>query len=246
MDAIIHLDRLRCVTPQLRKGVPDLYVWAVLLWVDDTTIMSGQLVGSSAPGHPAARLVIKTGVTAGDHAPMPSVQGRFTHRFDDDLVRRDIAIVVAMFEKRRTPHRAVRAGYDAFVSEVPAAVVEFALSHGGNAPEGEADRREVADAVRPKVEWAVRSTLSNLEKLWATVGLRRLDEEIGVNSLSASIDDGNKPFTLTFGGARKSFNSKLRGDGEVDGHEDGHYEIDGRLELRTPPDQLTPEQKFPS
>lgn len=228
IDAFIHLDRLRCLSEHDGSGHSEPYVWTVLLWVDDTTIMSGKLVGSSAPGNASSRVVIKEGIKAGETVTMPSAQNRFAHRFEDNLDRRDIAIVVALLEEDETPDRAVRAGYDAFVREVPAAVVDFALSHGGNAPETDAERQEVADAVRPKIESAVRGALSNFEKFQIAIGSLDLDDEVGFDSVSRRIDDGDTTFTLAFEKTVRlppPFNTEIK----------NHYEIDGRVELRQPP-----------
>ncbi|HVL93156.1 MAG TPA: hypothetical protein VM264_07410 [Acidimicrobiales bacterium] len=228
VDAFVHLDTLRCIAEHDGNGHSEPYAWTVLLWVDDTTITSGELVGSSAPGNASARLVAKAGIRPGDAVAMPTAQRRFGHRFEDGLDRRQIAIVVALFEEDELPARAVRAGYDVFVDEVPRAVADFALSHGGNAPETDAERQEVADAVRPKVESAIRGALSNFEKFQIAIGSLDVDDQIGFSAASAKVDDGDRAFTLRFEKTVRlppPFNQEIT----------NHYEIDGRFEFRLPP-----------
>jgi hypothetical protein len=86
-------------------GHSEPYVWTLLIWLDDTTIGSGQFVGSIVQGNvQSSRAVIKEGMKAGERAPMPSVRKAFSHRFEDDLNFRFIGIVVAMFEQDDTPY----------------------------------------------------------------------------------------------------------------------------------------------
>jgi hypothetical protein len=225
IDAFVHLDRLRCLSEHDGSGHSEPYLWAMLLWVDDSTLTTSELIGSTAPGNAAARLVVGSGMSAGDSAAVPSRQASFAHRFEDGLERRDLALVVAMFEHDETPDRAVRAGYDAFVREVPKAVVDFALTHGLRAPETEAEREEVAAAVRPRVEAAVRDALSGFEKFQIAIGSLGLDDELGFNAVARSVDDGDESFTLSF---RKALRTPF-------GEFVQHYELDGRVELRQPP-----------
>lgn len=232
VDAFIHLDRLRCLAETDGNGHSEPYVWSVLLWVDDTTIGSGQIVGSTAPGNvQASRAVIKDGIKAGEEASMPAVQRSFAHRFEDDLDMRNVGIVVAMSEEDESPSDAVRAAYSAFVRELPRAVADF-IRTNLRAPETEAERKEVADKVRPKVRSAFEDSLSSFEKLQVFLGSLDLDDEIGFDSWFTEIDSQEptqRAFTLSFEktvtiptpfGPRTTTN---------------HYEIDGRFELREPP-----------
>jgi len=227
VDAFIHLDRLRCIRfPS--NGHSEPYAWILLLWVDDTTIMSGELVGSTALGNvQGARAVIKAGIKAGEEAAMPTAQRTFARRFADNLERREIAVVVALFEEAETPGDAVRAGYNAFRLEVPDAVVAFALTHGLQPPATDEEVEEVAAAVRPKIVSAGRGALSAFEKFQVAIGTLNLDAEIGFETWSGDIKDGNKAFTLHF---EKTFVLPF-----VNTPVTIIYEIDGRLELRDPP-----------
>jgi hypothetical protein len=227
VDAFIHLDRLRCLAEQDASGHSEPYAWTVLLWVDDTTIGSGQFVGSSAPGNASARLVIKGGMREGDQATMPSRQRTFARRFEDGLAVRNIGIVVALFEEDETPPDAVRAGYDAFVRELPRALAQF-VRENLRGPETDAEREEIADAVRPKVREAVEDELSAFEKVQVFLGSLDLDDELGFDAALTAIDESEgdpRPFTLTFEKSATILGVQIR----------NHYELDGRFELREPP-----------
>lgn len=222
LDAFISLDRLRCLAEDDASGHSEPYVWTVLLWVDDNTIGSGQIVGSLAPGNlQGARAVVKEGMKAGDDAPMPSAQRTFARRFEDGLSIRQIGIVVAMFEEDETPDDAVRAAYDAFRRELPAAVAEFIGTHL-RGPENDQEREEIADQVRPKVKAAGADALSTTEKLQVFLGTLNLDDEVAFASFFSEIEGDaqeTRSFTLAF----------------VSDDERNHYEIDGRFQLRPPP-----------
>lgn len=224
VDAFVHLDRLRCLAEKDASGHSEPYVWPVLLWVDDTTIGSGQIVGSSALGNVrGSRVVIKEGIQAGEQAAIPSVQRSLARRFEDGLTVRNIGLVVAMFEEDETPQDAVRAAYSAFVRELRAAVAEFIRTHL-RGPETDEERAQIAAEVRPKVRAAGEGALSNFEKLQVFLGNLNLDDEIGFDTFFQDVaeiedDESDTSFTLSF----------ATSDG------DNHYEIDGRLELRQPP-----------
>jgi hypothetical protein len=158
---------------------------------------------------------------------MPSAQRTFAHRFADNLERREIAVVVALFEEDETPGDAVRAGYNAFVGELPDAVVAFALTHGLQPPATDEEVEEVAAAVRPKVASAVEGALSFFEKAQVAIGTLDLDDQIGFDTWSGDIKDGDKAFTLHF--EKMMFVPIINTPVTVT------YEIDGRLELRDPP-----------
>lgn len=222
VDAFIHLDRLRCLAEDDASGHSEPYVWTVLLWVDDATIGSGQIVGALAPGNvQGSRAVVKEGIKAGEGGPMPAAQRSFARRFEDGLTVRQAGIVVAMFEEDETPEDAVRAAYDAFRRELPAAVAQFIRTHL-RGPETDEEREEVAAQVRPKVRAAGEGALSNFEKLQVFLGTLNLDDEVGFATFFSEIQDDQQdaqPFTLSF----------------LSKDEHNHYEIDGRFELRMPP-----------
>jgi hypothetical protein len=228
VDAIIHLDHLRCLAEWDDHGHSEPYVWTLLIWLDDTTIGSGQFVGSIAPGNvQGSRTVIKEGMKAGERAPMPSVQKAFSHRFEDDLNFRFIGIVVAMFEQDDTPLDAVRAGYDAFVRELPRALADFMRIN--RRPPDEEERKDIANKVGPKIFVAFWDALSAYEKLQVFLGKLNLDDLIGNDTFFTEIDSNET--------AVSRFTLKFENTIALDTKEEvtNHYELDGRFELREPP-----------
>lgn len=219
VDAIIRLNRVLCHAESDGTGHSEPYVWTLLIWVDDTTLATPQLVGVSAPGNvTGSRAVIKEGMKAGERASLPSVQRAFAHRFEDDLDRRTIGLVVAMLEWDETPADAVRAACSAFVRELPRALARFISTHL-RGPENDREEQEIADEVSPKVRAAGEDALSNWEKIRVALGTLDLDDEIGFDSWFTTVEQGSEPedFRLSFE------------------NDSNHYEIEGRFELREPP-----------
>jgi hypothetical protein len=169
-------------------------------------------------------------MTAGEQAPMPAVQQAFAHRFEDNLSRRTVGIVVVMLEQDDTPEAAVRAAYSAFVRELPLAVADFILTNS-RAPETD-EYEQIAAAVRPKVRAAARDALSAWEKLQVFLGNLKLDDDIGFATSFLTIDERESvpgPFTLQFEKLAKVI---ILGQ-EITIH--NHYELAGHFELRKPP-----------
>ena len=65
-DAIIVLERLQCVRESDGTGHSEPYIWPTLLWIDDTTLTTPELVGVTAPALGNARVVIKSDMRAGE------------------------------------------------------------------------------------------------------------------------------------------------------------------------------------
>lgn len=224
IDAFIHLDRCRCLVEHDGTGHSEPYIWTVLIWVDDTTIGSGRIVGSRAPSEfQGARAVIRAGMRAGQEASLPPVQRSFAHRFEDGLTVRRIGLVVVLLEEDETPDDAVRAAYKAFVRELPPAIADFIRSNG-RGPETAAERGQIVAAVQPKVVAAGRDALSAFEKLQVFLGSLDLDDQLAFGTFFAEVGGGgpDDPFTLRL----------IEGSAA---NPKQHYEIDGRLELRPPP-----------
>lgn len=224
IDAFIHLDRFRCLVEHDGNGHSEPYIWTVLIWVDDTTIGSGQIVGSAAPSEfQGARAVIKAGMRAGQEASLPAVQRSFAHRFEDGLTIRRIGLVVVLLEEDETPDDAVRAAYKAFVRELPPAVADFIRSFG-RGPETSEERRQIVATVQPKVVAAGRDALTAFQKVQVAIGSLDLDDQLGFDTSFMEVDGpaSARAITLRLVEGRAA-NPKQ------------HYEIDGRVELRPPP-----------
>lgn len=221
-DAFIHLDKLRCLAEEDGSGHSDPYAWTILLWIDDTTIASPNIVGARAPGNlQASRELIDRNMRPGDTAPMPAVQRSFAHHFADGLGIRQIGVIVTLLEADETPDAAVRAAYDAYVSELPRAIGEFIRVHR-RGPQTEKERQQIAAEVRPKVIAASKDALTGWQKFRIAIGTLNLDDQIDFEFFFTAVPDSQpspEPFTLEF----RTANGR------------NHYALDGRFELLPPP-----------
>jgi hypothetical protein len=193
--------------------------------VDDTTIASGEIVALTAPALGSARRVIKDSMRAGQTADIPPVVGVLRTRFEDNLTTRRLLLVVTLLENDETPKAAMQAGFQAFVSELRAAVIEniFELSEA----EGEAlDAliKKINERVASSVKSAIKGGLSSWEKAKVLAGILDLDDAVG--SAFTSFGSGAlvpTTFTLTIESTLPlpfNFTSTQK------------YEIQGQLQLR--------------
>jgi hypothetical protein len=229
VDAVIHLDRLRCLEEWDERGHSEPYLWPVLLWVDDTMIGEGRF-GATAPGKLlGAREVVSKGMKAGGSAELPAVQRTFSHRFDDGMILRAVGIVVAFFERDDTPDEAVVAAYEVYVSELPLAFADFVRTHL-RGPETPEEKKTVMEAVQPKLEAAGIAAMSTWEKVHFWLGKMSTDDYFGFDQFFKRLEDPLPPdesFTLA---VDQRFTS--RGPFGRASEAENRYEVDGRLELR--------------
>src|SRR5512144_2923481 len=107
-NAIITLQRLRCIREAGEGGEGSApYLWPVLLWIDDATAT----VGAVTPPVEYARIVIKNGMHANETADIFASVGVLDHRFDDDLTKHQLILVVALWEANDTSVAALNAGF---------------------------------------------------------------------------------------------------------------------------------------
>lgn len=214
-DAIITLQRLRCIRESDGTGHSEPYIWPVLLWIDDNTLATPNLVGVTAPALGNARIVIKNDMRAGQTADIPLSVGALRVRFEDGLSIRRLILAVALWEEDETPEAAMRAGFQAFSSELRAAVADnlFALSQASD-EEQDAIVAAIKSRVKDKVKSAIENGLTGWQKTRVFIGTLNLDDII--DSAFKSISDIlSTPITLTFGVGSSN-----------------DYEIQGKLEAR--------------
>jgi hypothetical protein len=160
-DAIITLERLLCTRESDGTGHSEPYVWPVLLFVDDNTLNTSNLVGVTAPALGNARVVIKSDMRAGQTADIPTSVRTLRVRFEDGLSIRRMILAVALWEEDETPEKAMRAGYQAFSGELRAAVADnlFALSQATE-EQTEELTKTIKARVKGKVESAIKDGLT--------------------------------------------------------------------------------------
>ncbi len=176
-DAIIVLQNLQCISLSDASGRAP-YIWPVLLWIDDNTLMTPDLVGVTGPVLGDARVVLKDDMHAGETADIPYPLGTLGVRFEDHLNIRRLILVVALLEKHDTPEAAMWAGFKAFSSELRAAVADnlFSLNDEGQ-------RQQIIADIKMRVESSVRSAIRNAltgpQKIGVFLGTLHLDQERG-------------------------------------------------------------------
>jgi hypothetical protein len=179
-DAILVLERLRCLRESDGSGHSEPYIWPVLIWIDDDTLATPALVGVAAPALGNARVVIKNDMRAQEEADIPGSVGSLRVRLDDNQTIRRLILAVALWEDDETPQKAMRAGYTAFVAEMGSAIADnlFALS----AANTDEERQPLIDAitarVKAKVESAIRNALTGWQKARVAIGTLNLDDFI--------------------------------------------------------------------
>jgi hypothetical protein len=225
IDAIVLLERLRCITLKNTESRTEPYIWPVVIRVDDNTLASPDRVAVTAPVVGDARVVIKNSMRVGETADIPSSVGILRTRFEDNLTTRRLILVVALLEEDESPGSAVRAGFQAFMSELRAAIVENLFDLSG--AEGEDLQQlinQITDRVRRRVKSAIENSLSTFEKAEILAGTLNLDDAIA----SAFTSFGKPvlvpaPITLTFESTARVVLGIVATQ---------KYEIHGQLQLR--------------
>lgn len=214
-DAIVLLNELRCIRESDGSGGSEPYLWPVLIWIDDNTLATPELVGATGPVIGSARVVIKSGMRAGETAAIPASVGVRRVRFEDDLATRRLILAVAMWEHDETPTAAMRDGFRAFQSELQEAIADnlFALaSASGQALD---DLIAAIEArVRDRVRAAIKDGLSWWQKARVVAGTLNLDDIVGSQFVSFE--------TLAAGPLNLTFRS---GD-------DNEYRVEGNLRVQ--------------
>ncbi|MER3513395.1 MAG: hypothetical protein C4310_02500 [Chloroflexota bacterium] len=95
-DAIITLERLRCIRESDASGHSEPYIWPTLLWTDGNTLATPSLVGVTSPVLGNTRVVIKNAMRAGQTADIPPSVGALRVRFEDGLTIRRLIPAVAL------------------------------------------------------------------------------------------------------------------------------------------------------
>ena len=181
IDVAVELNSLRCIKEHDGSGHSEPYLWTAVIAGSDAG------VDVQAPGVGAgARVVVKSGMRAGDQVQVPSAQRRFSHRFPDGVSRPIIGLVVALLEKDELPGSAVNAGYRRFLKEVEAEVKRYGQTH--NALPTDEDIKSIAATIKKKVKTSVENDLSFGEKAKVVVGLLDLDDTLAFAARFESVD----------------------------------------------------------
>jgi hypothetical protein len=194
---VVVLERLRCVREDDGSGHSEPYIWPVLLWIDGTTLEDPEKVGVAAPAVDRARVVIKHDMGPGETAPIPGSVGVLSAQVEDGF--QAMILVVALWEHDETPIVAVKAGFNAFSSELRAAVAARLVELSSSSEE---DRAQVIKEITEQVYKAVTSAILTVMSQWPQL-LLLMDDVIGsdIMTLTALPDPSAPiPISLAFGG----------------------------------------------
>ena len=224
-DAIVLLEKLRCLKLINTETRTEPYIWPVLIRIDDNTLNTPELVAMQTPVLGNARVVIKDSMRAGETASIPASVGILRTRFEDNLVTHRLLLVVGLLENDETPESAMEAGFKAFNSELQAAIAEnlFALA-GADEEETKAIVKEISKRVEGRVRSAIENGLSAYEKAKVFAGILNLDDFNGSDFKSFG-EDSLDPATFTL---------QFEASGKILGRFEtlSQYEIQGQLQLR--------------
>lgn len=219
LDVTLVLRELHCV--QESEGGSEPYIWPVLLWVDDTTLLNqgDDVLGVRGPVLGDARVVLKESMSAGETALIPFPLGTLGVRFEEVSTLTYVLLVVALFDQDETPQAAMWAGCKAFSNELRAAIVQrlpflrAAVTQGDDA---ELQRliAEIKTQVKAATESATWNALTGWQKTRVILGTLNLDDYVG--------------FAFYFGKpARTDLELVLRSD---NGSEE--YRVDGSIDVQ--------------
>ena len=197
-DAIVVLERLRCIRESDGTGHSEPYIWPALLWIDDKTLATDALVGVTGPVLGNARDVIKDDMRAGQTADIPASVGMLRVRFEDGLTIRRLILAVALWENDETPEAAMRAGFQAFSSELRAAIADnlFALNQA-TGEELDALIAAIKTRVKNRVKSAIQNGLTGWQKIRVVAGTLNLDDIVDSNFTNFG-DPSTRPIALAF------------------------------------------------
>jgi hypothetical protein len=132
-----------------------------------------------------AHIVLASDMHAGDAAPIPYPLGTFRVRFEDNFTTREMALVVAVWEKRDFPNDAVVDGFNAFCSSLQAAVNANRLGLLDPATRDDT----VKKIIKPQVHQATQTAIQNkLGSLWFLDPFNHSDNFVDASFLQLPIN----------------------------------------------------------
>jgi hypothetical protein len=223
IDAIVNLNQLNYLGPSAVPLEIDPYIWPALLRIDDDTLVTDFDVAIVTPSLQNAQVVIKERMRAGQTAVIPGSVGVLRTRFEDNLITRHLLLVVLLLEKNETPESAIEAGFQAFASELRAAVAKKFLlldsaEKSGDEEGVKALKQDIVKSVDQAVTTAIENSLSSWEKVKVAARIMVMDHAFGSDFLKFGGDPlSPKAFTLNF---------------EFKGRIEIRFQIQGQLQTR--------------
>jgi hypothetical protein len=172
LDAIINLETIKHISSG-GGGYP--YIWPTRVWIDSSGSFSG--LGNRDP-----RLILGSGLSAGESASIPISLGQLRSRFDETTMKRALILAVALWSAKESPNNAVIAGCNSFHNSIS----DRLSNHIGGLISwdnlSEQERAQFVDIikseVRTDVESAIKNSLSTYQKIQIEIGLITMDNFI--------------------------------------------------------------------
>ena len=191
----ITLHNLDCIRESRGSDGSDPYIWPAMVWIDKDTATVGVLTPTDA------RTVIKSGMRAGQSAPIPASVGVLMRPFDDDLGNHVIILAVALWQHNDTPDNAAQAGFEAYSTSLRQAIADnlLALNTTDQAAQ-DAVIQTIKTDVKNAVASAISNSLSTFQKIEVWTGILTLDSIID-NSSTVFNNIVPTSFSISFGGS---------------------------------------------
>ncbi len=209
-EAIVTLQDLEVITLKNTEARVEPYIWPALIKVDTSTINSPdrRFVDVIAFSPSFASVVIKSSMRQGELAPIPALVSSLRTRFADNVSGKRLILIVTLLEMDETPKDAMRAGFQAYVSELRAAFKdEFPKLFQAESVKDEKGEKEITDRIKARIESktraAIKDALSFSDKASTEFGF--LDHDDFVSSSVTKFGEGffevtpnQTPITLVF------------------------------------------------
>lgn len=183
----MHLDRLRCITESDTNSRSEPYLWVTYFWVDGRNIAQPEPVSTHTPIYDAFRTEFADNVTEGSVIAVPSFLGNAGFEVDPGPLGFMLAgVIVVLWEEDDTSLSAMRAGRNAYLSAIHAALNDLVRQRISSQNQGsitDAEVKAIAAAVKPAVESAIRSSLS----FWDTFDNQ--DDQLGFGHVAFTGSD---------------------------------------------------------
>ena len=156
------------------------YLWVVLLRIDDDTLGSNPPVAAVSSLDPdAPRLVIKSGMRAGDTALVPDQVAYLAEHIRTDAAQRNLILITVLLDAHDTPWAAMAAGYSTFRNAAQAEVGSHLLELQSPDPQVRQDAiDQITRNINNQVISAIEAHLSEVDKIEIGAGIEVPDRVI--------------------------------------------------------------------
>ena len=186
------LQQLQCISLPDKNG-REPYIWPALIPIDIATPNSFPAIGvvpTEADNNGTSGYLLSSDMQAGDSADIPAFVGALGHGSNDTFPRRDLLLVVVLWEHHDFPQGAIDAGYNSFLCTLLCGVATNLLFLDDlSVVEGIA--QNVQTAVGTAIKCALPLTFIGSKDILVGFGVQRFTNlPAGTNSFSLPIFTG--------------------------------------------------------